>query len=170
MDMRRFEITVDARNSNVSSRIKRDKQKHLPQGQKLPVYCVPNTEYMNHKNLREKRRMSVETTGIPALRTFDLALAALGVWRSTEDHPAHKIQVLLRGAQRWAQNSPAKRGAGLMAIVKDVQEFWVMKIDLLVEHCNKIVQKDLISKISAGLHGCQNHTFLVLREISDWHQ
>lgn len=169
LEARRFEAVVDARNSYVSTRLKREKQKHIPAGHILPVYCISNTEYMAHKNIGAKQQMSVESTGIPALRAFALALAAPAVWRATEDHLSHKIPVLFRGAQLWAQNTPANHNADLIETVKGVQSIWDIQIGLLVDRCKTIFETTLIAKIQAGLHGSQRHALTVLREIVGWY-
>jgi len=74
-----FEAIVDVRNNHVASTLKKEKQKYIPAGCSLSVYCVSNTEYATHQRPHARRQLSVDSTGIPELRSFALGLAAPAV-------------------------------------------------------------------------------------------
>ena len=119
----RFELLVDARNSNTIRRLEDEKSDHLPLGEGLKVFCVSNVHYSALKGARviNGPRLSAEMTGIPPLRTFVLECAAPNIERSVEDYITHKFTVFMKGLKMWTSSYSVEGGHDLLAVVQAAQ-------------------------------------------------
>ncbi|GIZ37997.1 hypothetical protein CKM354_000142400 [Cercospora kikuchii] len=110
---------VDVRNSHIITRLKQDKKKHLALGAELSVFCISNTHYRTHKGIPsgDARLMSVESTGIPALRKHALRMASVREFNSTEEY-VNKTLTLLKGALLWADAAPTQQNVDVMGIAQ----------------------------------------------------
>ncbi|PPJ54527.1 hypothetical protein CBER1_02511 [Cercospora berteroae] len=110
---------VDVRNSHIITRLKQDKKKHFALGAELSVFCISNTHYRTHKGVPsgDARLMSVESTGIPALRKHALRTASAREFNSTEEY-VNKILTLLKGAMLWADAAPTQQNVDVMKIAQ----------------------------------------------------
>ncbi|KAM3421895.1 hypothetical protein BST61_g2272 [Cercospora zeina] len=108
---------VEVRNSYIMERLKKEKKKHLAPGAELSVFCVSNTHYSAHKGVPsdDARLMSVESTGVPALRTHALRMASVREMNRIEEY-LNKILVLLKGAVLWAEATPTQQNIDVMNI------------------------------------------------------
>lgn len=130
-ETKKMDSLVDARTSNIESRLRRDKQKHLPEGTTLPIHFVSNPQYDMHvdrdgEENSNPRFGSIKDTGIPGLRAYALSLASPGVWEAYTNHLMFIVRVLFNGVSGWAQDSPVKRQAGLMDVVNNTANFWTI--------------------------------------------
>jgi len=130
-ETKRMDCLVDARTSNIESRLRRDKQKHLPEGAILPIHFVSNTQYDMHVDRDDEesskaRFGNIKDTGIPGLRAYALSLASPGVWEAYTFQLLFIIRVLFNGVDGWAQDSPIKRQAGLMDVVNSTTNLWTV--------------------------------------------
>jgi hypothetical protein len=121
-ETKKMDCLVDARASNIETRLRRDKQKYLPDGASLPVHFVSNPQYdmyieRDGEESSSPRFGTIKDTGIPGLRAYALSLASPGVWDAYTYHLMFKVRVLFGGVSGWAQDSPMKRQAGLMDTV-----------------------------------------------------
>ncbi|KAF2211110.1 hypothetical protein CERZMDRAFT_98842 [Cercospora zeae-maydis SCOH1-5] len=110
---------VEVRNSHIATRLKKEKQKHLAHGAKLSVFCISNTHYGEHKGVPsgDSRLMSVQSTGIPALRKHALHMASSREFNGTEDY-VNQILTLLKGTMLWAEAAPAQQNIDVMEIAQ----------------------------------------------------
>lgn len=131
-ETKKMDSLVDARTSNIETRLRRDKQKHLPEGATLPIHFVSNPQYDMHvdrdgEDNPNPRFGSIKDTGIPGLRAYALSLASPGVWEAYTYHLMFIVRVLFNGVYGWAQDSPMKRQAGLMDVVNNNTNFWTIQ-------------------------------------------
>lgn len=128
-ETKRIDCLVDARNTVIQSRLRRDKQRHLPEGAVLPIHFVSNPQYDMHVKPEDDQSSApkfgnIKDTGIPGLREYALELASPVVWEAYTKHLMFKIRVLFGGVHGWAQDSPMKRQAGLMDVVDASSSHW----------------------------------------------
>jgi hypothetical protein len=130
-----LECVVDARNSYIKTRLKKDKAKYLPEGADLPVYCVSNLHYAVCKGIvtKDGPLLNVNSTGILDLRSYTLGLAAPMLWESCKEMLQHRLKVHFHGIHGWAQNNPEKNNRGLPEIVKGASDLWELISDSSVE-------------------------------------
>lgn len=116
----RFELLVDARNSNAIRRLQEEKSSHLPFGTTLDVFCVSNVHYAALKGARviSGPRLKVQSTGIPALREYVLRRAAPFQLQAVEDFTKHKCMGLLQGLSMFAKTYSVKHGDELLKVIK----------------------------------------------------
>jgi len=127
-ESKNFECLVDARNAYIGARLQKEKKKHLPPGVQLPVHFVSNKQYAVHKQVSESEgpRLAIESTGIPALRSYALCLATPEIWKAHEEHLMFKVKFLFHGVNGWAQDwgDNALEGLGLMERLSYVIHVW----------------------------------------------
>ena len=105
IDAQQDSIIVSVRNQHIIASLRRDKEKHLPKGKTLNVFCVSNTHYSAHKNVPNKingHLLDIAITGIPRLRAFALQLAAPKLIRSLEDFIKSDFDIFFTGLEMWA--------------------------------------------------------------------
>ncbi|EME86195.1 uncharacterized protein MYCFIDRAFT_82123 [Pseudocercospora fijiensis CIRAD86] len=122
--LERFEILVDARNSNTIRRLKAEKNDHLPTGKSLEVFCVSNLHYAALKGARMVNgpRLDAKGTGIPAIRNCVYSSAAPAQLESLEDYFGHKFKVFVEGLAMWAKSYSIEGAEDLLASVKAPQD------------------------------------------------
>ena len=147
----KFECVVGARNAHISAVLKWDKAEYLPEGAELPVYCVSNRHYAVYKGAaaQEGPLLEVDSTGIPDLRAYALALAAPSVWESHKEILVHRLKVLFHGVHGWAQNSPTRSNRGLPQVVKPVRSLWTAISEASVDHCIQSFSSVIVGKLRA---------------------
>jgi hypothetical protein len=128
-ETKRVDCLVDARNTSIETRLRRDKQHHLPEGAVLPIHFVSNPQYDLHVEREDEQSSTfkfgnIKDTGIPGLREYALILAAPSVWEAYNHHLMFKVRVLFGGVYGWAQDTPMKRQAGLMDAVNSICNYW----------------------------------------------
>lgn len=147
-----LEGIIDARNNAIVGRLRRDKQKYLPTGSELPVYCVSNKHYLAHKEnsgviIEEGSRLGVVATGIPALREHALTLGADNLLVAIETYITHKVNVQIRNVRLWAENCPVKRRQGLMEIVRELGSKWSTLIRDCPGQLRQVFTDNVLNKV-----------------------
>lgn len=149
----KFERIVDARNSHITACLKEEKAHYLKDGMTLPIFCVSNYNYAVRKGVAHEDGpvMGIEATGIPALRSYALSLAAPAVWDDCMEILVHRTKVLFNGVHGWAHNVPEPRNRSLPAIVKTVENTWDAISGASVDKCNGRFEKEVVAKLHAKL-------------------
>ena len=154
-ETKKIDSLVDARTSNIETRLRRDKQKHLPEGATLPIHFVSNPQYDMHVDRDgdenpNPRFGSIKDTGIPGLRAYALSLASPGVWEAYTYHLMFIVRVLFTGVNGWAQDSPMKRQEGLMEAVNTATNLWTVFENKAVHKMAKDFDSGIIQRLSAS--------------------
>lgn len=171
LKIEKLECIVKARNSHIKSSLERDTAKYLFEGASLPIFFVSNHDYAFHKGASDKSGpiLRVESTGIPALRSYALHLAAPSVWDNHMETLAHKTKVLFNGVHGWAQISPKPGNSGLPAIVKTVEDTWGAISDASVHRCNQRFAKEVVAQLHAKHSSSLESAMRYLRKITkEW--
>lgn len=171
LECQMFECVVDARNSHIVARLKREKAKYLPEGKCLEVYCVSNLHYAIHKGFsrREGPLLDVQATGIPSLRAYALRLTASVVWN---DHKEilHRLKVLFHGVHGWALRRPVPRDGELLDVVKTVEYSWDAISEAAVDQCIEKFGTEILGRLLVEHASSADATMRYLRKITeDWH-
>lgn len=150
---KQYEDLVDVRNTFVSAQLKEGKQKHLAPGAELSVFCISNTHYAALKgaNIEETRQMSALSTGIPALRTHALELAAPAEFRTAENY-INKVVTLYRGADLWASTAGTDGHPELMKAVNHPSQL----LETCIHQYNRSVLTQSTTQLSKRLHANRN--------------
>lgn len=99
-----WELVVTARNNHNATRLRHDRQHHLPTGKKLHIFGVSNKHYaalMNDEGCAEYQ-LSPEGTGIPQLRQHLLDLAAPRIWSVLTEFFSSEVATLVPSFKMWA--------------------------------------------------------------------
>lgn len=157
LESKKFECVVDARNSHITDRLRREKAMYLPEGTTLPVYCVSNLQYAVHKGVADAQgpALDIEATGIPKLREYTLSLAAPGLWEAHKQYIRHKVRVLFEGVRGWAHNCSMDRHEGLADVVKTVNNLWEAIVDDIVERTIEDFSRTIIKPLRQELGASQ---------------
>lgn len=78
----------------------------------LPIFCVSNTEYdkyLSGYRIEDPPRLSLHTTGIPALRNYIYALPAKGHFATLEHHLTTNWETLLNSLEMFCNASTTQR-------------------------------------------------------------
>jgi hypothetical protein len=166
----RNEVLARARNDFVTRRLKQDKQKNFAIGAELPILCVSNSQYLAHKGVEEAgaKIMSVQATGIPALRTYALQLAAPNIWETTKTYLSFNVAGFVHGANAWAEADHKHRRAGLMQCVKNLQKRWNFAIDPVPQKLLDVLDQGLISKVRSDEKKSLDGAMEAFYELCDW--
>lgn len=177
LETQKFECIVDARNSHIVARLKREKAQYLLEGTELPVFPVSNLHYAIHKGVanREGPLLDMGSTGIPDLRSYALRLAAPEVWNDHKEILVHRVNVLFHGVLGWADNRPTPIKEDLPRMVMEVPETWSGIRKDCADRCIQRFSTEVItnlhaenaSALEAAKHYCRKitevwnpHTFL----------
>lgn len=122
----RLSTLMDARSRYITRRLREDKQKYLPQGVELPVFCVSNSQYFANKQVdgADVKLINPTATGIPALRAYALELAAPAIWQEIKTHLIFRVAGFFHGAYCWAKADHKEHRDVLMKRIKAVQKHW----------------------------------------------
>jgi len=154
-ESKRLECLVDARNAYIGRRLQKDKKKHLLKDALLPIHFVSNKQYEVHKQVTESEgpRLSIESTGIPCLRSYTLGLAAEGVWNAHKDHLLFKIGAPFHGVNAWAEG-PSGDGQEdqLVACIQSVFGLWDVFKGKTLERMQSSFDTGIIQRLRAA-HG-----------------
>lgn len=170
MVLERTAILVQARGDFISRRLREDKQKYLPEGLELPVYCVSNSQYFAHKLVDDADEIIMETatTGIPELRAYALELAAPSIWEETKAYLTFSVAGFLHGANAWAEAEHKQRRTGLLQCVNTAQKDWNFLIDPVPQQVHRLLENDFIQTIRAGHNKSQEGALRALQAIESW--
>lgn len=151
MKSEKMKCIVQARNTYVVSRLKREKTRHLPEGVKLRVHCVSNQHYAIYKDIvpKEGPILHVNNTGIPALRSHLLGLAAPAIWECHKEILVHKLKVLFHGVHGWTLSAPMEYNRGLPEVVTTAKDLWELVSDTSVERCIQRFSAAVLDKLRA---------------------
>lgn len=124
IDARRFEFLVQCRADFIMAQLREEMQSHLPVGSALTIFCVSNSHYGAHKGAVKVSgpRLSVEVTGIPALRSHALTLSGPGLMAFHSAFVNHTMTVFLKGAQMWIDTTNVERRKELLELVSAPQK------------------------------------------------
>jgi hypothetical protein len=102
-EQERWRFLVEARNAHTQRRLEEGKQDLLPSGTKLKVFFVSNTHYASFRGtpLKVNHRLSVQQTGLPALRKFIREQTADAKWRHMENYIDHDCTVFTQSLHIW---------------------------------------------------------------------
>lgn len=123
VEQRRFAELLRFQNRYIEKRLPDEKQQHMPQDVRLPVFCVSNTHY---QWLREGGldktlkgfKLGAEETEIPRLRAHALSLPAATILRNVEEYHNGPFAELIASLGFWADPSPVRERSALLAIVE----------------------------------------------------
>jgi hypothetical protein len=106
-----YQIRVMARNRTATNLLK-EKYRRMTKGAILPVFCISNTEY--DKYLRgyeasDPPRLTLDMTGIPALRNHIHALPAKGRFATLEYHLTTSWNTLLNSLELYCKVSKSQQ-------------------------------------------------------------
>ncbi|KAK5735797.1 hypothetical protein LTS12_026369 [Elasticomyces elasticus] len=164
MDMRRFEVLVHARNAFVTEQLRLHMNNYLPTGMNLPVFCISNRHYAAIKGGRSVGglRLSVEATGVPALRAHALALPAADQFRTLEEYHTIDLGVFLSEAQLWVKVTQLERRAELLGLVGQPLNKLKDRISTRLDAFEHMVKDFLIASLSEQFHQNRDAAIKVL--------
>ena len=159
----RFELLVDARNSNTIRRLQIEKDGHLAHGETLEVFCVSNLHYDALKGARviNGPRLSAKMTGVPGLRSYILESASPVILQTMEDYINHKFTVFMKGLAMWAKAHSIEGSEKLLEAVRapqdEVRRFMLAYHDKLMETVEEINIRPLADAQSELISSAVNH-------------
>ncbi|KXT05350.1 hypothetical protein AC578_11085, partial [Pseudocercospora eumusae] len=120
IDQRRFDFLVRARGALVTTQLQEEMRYHLPEGSTLKVQCVSNLHYAALKGAAKVSgaRLDAESTGIAALRSTTLALAAPGLTKAFDAYIDVQMKAFLKTATLWVNSTSVERREELLALVQ----------------------------------------------------
>ena len=165
-----FGCLVDCRNSHNIGLLQQNKQQYMPAGVELAVFCVSNTHYAVHLEGHEPDGplLDVADTGILSLRAWLLSMAAPQLLRQVEGQIGDAA-VIVRGVSLWAQNTPQKRKAGILDIVRAPERTWDAAIDQALTAANCASQSSIIDRLQQSFQQILNAALRYYRGLEEWH-
>ena len=121
---RRRESLIKSRNIKVIDAIRKRYKDITKDPQPLQVFCVSNSDYIQHQIGYDSNHvpMTLETTGIPALRAFLLGLPADSKIHTLGHYCEGPLPDFISSMGIWSTQSALKRKAELQRIVSKRQE------------------------------------------------
>lgn len=116
----RFNLLITIRKSYIENVLKETISRHLDNSRQVRLYCVSNIHYDMHKTGRTISGpcLSVEDTGIPAVRRYLFESAAPRILHNTKHFISTKLSVLLNGANVVANPESFSGGEQVRAMIK----------------------------------------------------
>ncbi|EME48195.1 hypothetical protein DOTSEDRAFT_51419 [Dothistroma septosporum NZE10] len=144
-----FGFLVQARGRHVTQALRIEMRDHLPNGQRLAVRVVSNLHYAALKGAAKVSgaRLDAGATGIPALRSDTLAVAAPALLRALDTYTNHALAVFLKSSHMWVQTTAVERRAELLELVEAPQLSLKTRFS---EHLDSF-QEDVVSNVSKAL-------------------
>lgn len=112
--------------------------------------------------------MDPATTGIPALRSYALDLAAPSIWEETKDYLTFSVAKFLHGANAWAGAHHKQRLNGLLHCVNTIQKDWNVDIDPVPRQVLEVLEEDFIKPMRAGSFKSQRGALGAMQKIESW--
>lgn len=166
----RLSTLMDARSRYITRRLREDKQKYLPQGVELPVFCVSNSQYFANKQVdgADVKLINPAATGIPTLRAYALELAAPAIWQETKAHLIFRVAGFFYGAYCWARADHKERRDGLMKCIKTVQKHWNFVSDPLSQEVQTLLANEFIKTLRDDQKKSLEGALEAFRIICEW--
>lgn len=153
-EAKNFKCLVDARNAYIGARLQKEKKKHLHPGVQLPIHFVSSKQYAVHKQVSESEgpRLSIESTGVPAMRSYALCLATPEIWKAHEEHLTFKVKFLFHSVNAWAQDwgDNAVEGLGLLERLSYVTHIWKDGMDSAINQMDATFDAGIIQSLRAA--------------------
>lgn len=135
LENERYQIRVAARNRTATQMLKDEYRKRISKGAELPVFCVSNTEYdkyLSGYDIEDPPRLSLELTGIPALRNHIQSLPLKGRFNTLDYHLNTSWDNVLKTLELFCTQSKSEQktqivdtcAASRKAAVEYVEKHW----------------------------------------------
>ena len=166
---KRFEALVNARNNYVITRLQQNKDRYMPEGVTLAVHCVSNSHCKTYTSREELAgpRLSMEATGIPALRKWLLDMAAPSLLR-VEEHIIGRANIFVRGVSLWVDNTPDWRRTGVLDIIQEPGKTWDNSIDTFLTEAKAATHDQLIDRLQTGKGATLSAAIRYVRLLKAW--
>ncbi|KAF2722141.1 hypothetical protein K431DRAFT_245903 [Polychaeton citri CBS 116435] len=161
----RLEVLVNARNEKVRIGLQEVFDSYLPERMQLAVFCVSNLHYAAAKGRRARKgtKLSIQATGIPALRDHVVSSAALGLLENTEHYIYNTITVFLRDMVLWVDESAAPYRQELLQNVNDLRVRYEFRAEDRRKRFDSIVYQTITKPLQAQHEKCREHAVKTLR-------
>ncbi|KAF2651016.1 hypothetical protein K491DRAFT_682506 [Lophiostoma macrostomum CBS 122681] len=162
-----YQIRVAARNRTASNLLK-EKYKRMTKGASLPVFCISNTEYdkyLSGYEADDPPRLTLELTGIPALRSYIQSLPAKGRFATLEHHLTTSWDTLLTTLELYCKVSKSQQKSQITARCASARKA-----------ASSIIEKDFngpteleLNKIRADLQNMEGHWITEsIKKLEEW--
>ncbi|KAI9873629.1 MAG: hypothetical protein M1830_010774, partial [Pleopsidium flavum] len=145
----RRESLVKMRNKKVINAIRKRYRDITHDQHPLHVFCVSNSDYTQHQNGYNAHNipMTLETTGVPALRAFLLGLPASSKFSMLEHLCEGPLPEFIGSLEMWSTQSASKRKGELQKIVSKPREVAYLEIARLFEELKFSLKTCVLTKI-----------------------
>ncbi|KAK5122690.1 hypothetical protein LTR85_003605 [Meristemomyces frigidus] len=168
-DTKRLSALVKARNAYVTDGLQRENREHIPEGMELSVFPISNLHYAALKGAITVAPpcLDAEDTGIPALRSYALSLAAPALLQAFEKYVNHQFSVFIKGLDLWADSTYVKSPEGLRAIVGKPEGIFKDKIETHLKRMGDLARH----KIFVPIHQKHGEYGTAAKQIvKGWHK
>ncbi|KIY02880.1 uncharacterized protein Z520_01345 [Fonsecaea multimorphosa CBS 102226] len=113
---------MTTRNEKVTADLRTAHQSHIPGGN-LPVFCVSNRDYWEHRrNPKEEAMPLLHLSGILQLRRYCLSVVAESQLQAALDYMFDAIPALLGSVELWVQSGAGSLSAERKQAIRDTIE------------------------------------------------
>ncbi|KAF1827316.1 uncharacterized protein K489DRAFT_366486 [Dissoconium aciculare CBS 342.82] len=147
-----WRFVVEARNVFTKRRLSQDNRSFLPKDSSLNVFCVSNTHYAASKGVSfiHGNRLSVDQTGLPALRKFVRQQVAGAKLRAVEDYIRHDFTVFIQSLHLWCGLFSEADVNGLLCDIQAKQN----EMQTIIAKCTNTLHKEtsaiMLDHVEAG--------------------
>ncbi|KAK6001507.1 hypothetical protein QM012_002838 [Aureobasidium pullulans] len=149
----RLNFMVRTRNHMIAKQIYEDKSEFFEEDVGCSVFFVSNEHYMWLKGYKESGgedalpQLSVELTGILALREHALSIPAQSMWLNLMSHIQHTNIAFMKSLAIWA----ARTGADYGDELRSINEKSTKGIDQYISAYVKAVEKDAVQSLAVTM-------------------
>lgn len=127
-------ILVNMRNEIVTTQLRLATRHHFLEGTKLDIFPISSTHYaaVKGKTMQAPPCLDAAGTGVPALRSYALSLAAPVLLQTFETYVNHQFFVFIKGLDLWANSRHVKGPEDLRSIVDRPRQAFTSRIETFV--------------------------------------
>jgi hypothetical protein len=113
---------ITTRNHKVTDALRASYQNEIP-GENLPVFCVSNLEYWEHRTRPKERALPfLRLSGILEVRKYCLSIVAGSQLCAAIEYMTDAIPALLGSVELWIQSSSGNLSAERKQAIRDILE------------------------------------------------